>query len=125
MELKVRHQGEDHFAEVQVIKTTIWVHYNGRTFCVDGQPLGRRRRKGGAGNESDKVLAPMPGKITKVLVASGEAIEKGQPALVMEAMKMEYTLKAECSGIVTNIFVQIGEQVPLGKNLIQIESVKS
>jgi len=126
MEIKIRQAGQDHIAEAQVLKGNLWVHYNGRTFAVDAQPAGRKsRNKTGLGASSDQVLAPMPGKITKILVTPGQQIEKGQAVLVMEAMKMEYTLKAEVAGKVEKIQCQVGDQVILGKMLVKIEAVKS
>ncbi|WP_413289127.1 acetyl-CoA carboxylase biotin carboxyl carrier protein subunit [Bdellovibrio sp. HCB337] len=125
MEIKIRHQGVDHKAEAQVIKDTLWVHFNGRTFAVDAQPQSRRRKKAGAGASSDTVLAPMPGKVTKILVNVGQEITKGQAVLVMEAMKMEYTLKAEIAGKIAQIECKTGDQVVLGKTMVKIEPAKA
>lgn len=124
MELLIRHEGVDHKAEAQMLKNTLWVHFQGRTFAVDKQIPGRRSRKGSA-VESDRVLAPMPGKITKILVVADQEVEKGQAVLVMEAMKMEYTLKAEVAGRIAIIQCQTGDQVILGKMLVKIEPTKS
>lgn len=124
MEIKVRHQGTDIKAEAQVIKDTLWVHFKGRTFTVDAQPPSRKRTKAGAAS-SDRVLAPMPGKITKILVRAGQEITKGQAVLVMEAMKMEYTLKAEVAGKIGQIDCETGDQVVLGKMLVKIEAAEA
>lgn len=124
MEIKIRHQGVDIKAVAQVVKDTLWVHYNGRTFAVDAQPRSRKRA-GAAGGSSDKVLAPMPGKITKILITDSQEITKGQAVLVMEAMKMEYTLKSEIGGRVTQIDCKVGDQVVLGKMLVKIEPTKA
>lgn len=120
MEIKIRHEGMDHKGEAQIIKDTLWVHYNGRTFTVEAQPSSRKRNKSGGGSSSDKVLAPMPGKVTKILVDLGQEVEKGQAVLVMEAMKMEYTLKAEVAGHITQIDCKVQDQVVLGKMLVKI-----
>jgi len=125
MEIKVRHQGADLKAEAQIIKGTLWVHFGGRTFAVDAQPASRKRKKAGGGASSDKVLAPMPGKVTKILVNAGQEITKGQAVLVMEAMKMEYTLKAEVAGKIGQIECQVSDQVVLGKLLVKIETAKA
>lgn len=125
MEIKIRHQGVDIKADAQIIKDTLWVHFNGRTFTVDAQPASRKRGKAGAGGSSNQVLAPMPGKVTKILVNKGQQIEKGQAVLVMEAMKMEYTLKSEIAGKIEQIECQAGDQVVLGKMLVKIEPAKS
>lgn len=126
MEIKVRHNGVDIKAEAQIMKDMLWVHYNGRTFAVDAQPASSRsKRNKSGGGSSDKVLAPMPGKVTKILVNQGQEITKGQAVLVMEAMKMEYTLKAEIAGKIEKIECQTGDQVVLGKLLVKIEAAKS
>src|SRR5262249_17437859 len=56
---------------------------------------------GGAGSGS--VVAPMPGKVVKVLVAVGDAVTAGQALVVVEAMKMETTLAAEIDGRVSRL----------------------
>jgi len=65
-----------------------------------------------------RLTAPMPGKIIAVHVAPGAAVEKGQPLLVMEAMKMEHTIKAPAAGTVDRVRFQVGEQVPEGAELV-------
>jgi 3-methylcrotonyl-CoA carboxylase alpha subunit len=57
----------------------------------------------GGDKGSDKILAPMSGKIVKLLVAVGDKVDNGQPLIVMEAMKMEHTLKAAIAGTVETI----------------------
>ncbi len=68
----------------------------------------------------DRVLAPMPGKIITLLVAEGEEVSAGTPLLVMEAMKMEHTLKAPCDGRVDAIDRAVGDQVAEGDRLVQL-----
>lgn len=124
MEITVRHQGVDQKADVQIIKETLWVHYNGRTFAVEASAPGSKRKKSSLAGSSDQVLAPMPGKVTKILVKVGQEIAKGQAVLVMEAMKMEYTLKAEIAGKIARIDCAPLDQVALGKALVKIEPAK-
>lgn len=120
MELKIRVDGVDHPVQAQLLRGTLWVHHQGKTFTVD-TGTGRKSRKKGAGGSSDQVAAPMPGKITKILVNAGQEITAGQAVLVMEAMKMEYTLKAEIAGQISDISCSVGEQVVLGKTLVKIK----
>ncbi len=105
----------------QIIKGTLWMHLNGRTISVDANP-GRKSRAKGGGGSSDQISAPMPGKVTKILLAPGASVQVGQPVLVMEAMKMEYTLKAEISGEIETVNCAVGEQVALGKSLVKIKA---
>ena len=67
----------------------------------------------------------MPGKVTKLFVSENQIVNKGDALLVMEAMKMEYTLKADISAKVEKIFYKISDQVSLGYLLIQLKEHKS
>jgi acetyl/propionyl-CoA carboxylase alpha subunit len=112
-------------AHVQKIKKDLWVHFFGKTIKLSFSDLEnstRGRRRSGRGSEgggsSDRVVAPMPGKIIKILVNKDQLISAGDTVLVMEAMKMEYTLKAEISAKVAKINCQVGDQVQLGAELV-------
>jgi biotin carboxyl carrier protein len=120
MEIKVRIDGVDHKAQAQMLKGTLWLHVNGRTFTMDGGSGRKSRKKAGAGGSSDTVVSPMPGKVTKILVNVGTEVAAGQAVLVMEAMKMEYTLKSEIAGTIASVDCTVGEQVVLGKTLVKI-----
>ena len=67
------------------------------------------------------VVAPMPGKVIQLFTESGAVVAKGDPLIVMEAMKMEHTLVAAADGIITDIFHEIGDQVDEGTLLINID----
>ena len=56
-------------------------------------------------------VAPMPGKVVKLLVAEGQKVEAGDVLLILEAMKMEHSVKAPDSGVVEKVLVSEGEQV--------------
>lgn len=64
--------------------------------------------------------APMPGKIVRVLVSAGDAVEPGDPLVVLEAMKMETTLRAEIAGTVTAVAAAAGSMVEAGTVLVEI-----
>ena len=66
------------------------------------------------------VEAPLPGVIIEVSVKEGQAVKAGQKVAVLEAMKMENEIQAECDGTVTAIHVAKGEQVVEGSKLISI-----
>jgi acetyl/propionyl-CoA carboxylase alpha subunit len=102
------------------IKGTLWIHVNGKIFSVESVQNSKKNRKGHIGVAQNKVIAPMPGKITKVLITEGQRVEKGQAVVVMEAMKMEYTLKAELAGPIEKVKAKVGNQVSLGDILIEI-----
>ena len=63
----------------------------------------------------------MPGKIMKVMVELGEKVTQGQTLLILEAMKMEHAIKANCDGTIKQIFISAGQLVEGGNELIEIE----
>ncbi len=71
------------------------------------------------------LTAPMPGKVVAVLVASGQEVERGQPLVVIEAMKMEHTISAPADGKVTELPYQVGDQVDEGAALIGFDATQS
>lgn len=101
-----------------------WVYVNGRTLCLDLKPQGLKSRKASSSAGGNQLHAPMPGKITKLLVTQGASVKKGDSVVVMEAMKMEYTLKAEMDGQVQSIHASIGQQVTLGQLLVELNEDK-
>ncbi|MEM6640056.1 MAG: biotin/lipoyl-containing protein, partial [Pseudomonadota bacterium] len=66
--------------------------------------------------------APMPGRIVKVLVSEGDAVEKGQPLLVMEGMKMELTITAAQAGVVQALHCAAGDQVEADVPLVELDA---
>ncbi|MGN1353507.1 MAG: biotin/lipoyl-containing protein [Alloprevotella sp.] len=70
--------------------------------------------------EGAPVKAPLPGVVAKILVAMGQSVKKGETVLVLEAMKMENNITAECDGKVTGICVAAGDSVMEGTTLITI-----
>jgi propionyl-CoA carboxylase alpha chain len=67
------------------------------------------------------LLAPMPGSVLRVEVRPGERVVKGQPVLVLEAMKMEHLIAAPAAGVVAEVHVEKGRQVDAGAVLAIIE----
>jgi 3-methylcrotonyl-CoA carboxylase alpha subunit len=68
------------------------------------------------------VKAPLPGKIIDLRVKAGDKVSKGQPLLVLEAMKMEHTLAAPADGTVKAVRYAVGEQVVEGAELVEFEA---
>ncbi len=67
--------------------------------------------KGDRGASAKLLKSPMPGRIVKVFVAAGAAVEQGDPLVVVEAMKMENELRAKGPGVVAEVFVKTGDTV--------------
>jgi 3-methylcrotonyl-CoA carboxylase alpha subunit len=70
--------------------------------------------------EGGRLTAPMPGKVVSFAVKAGDAVTKGQPLAVMEAMKMEHTIAAPADGIVAELLFAPGDQVTEGSELLKI-----
>jgi 3-methylcrotonyl-CoA carboxylase alpha subunit len=64
----------------------------------------------------------MPGKVVAVLAEAGQAVVRGQPLLVLEAMKMEHTIRAPADGRVVAVRYRPGDQVSEGEDLIGFEA---
>lgn len=64
--------------------------------------------------------APLPGTITGVNVKVGDVVKKGDTVVVLEAMKMQNNIEAECDGTITSIAVNVGDAVMEGATLVTI-----
>lgn len=73
---------------------------------------------GGAGGGSTAITTPMPGKVVKLMAEKGEAVEKGQPLLILEAMKMEHVIRAPADAVVDRLPFAVGDQVDDGQVLV-------
>ncbi|WP_061934760.1 acetyl/propionyl/methylcrotonyl-CoA carboxylase subunit alpha [Aureimonas sp. AU22] len=69
----------------------------------------------------DAIAAPMPGVVTGLLVAAGDTVAAGDPMVVLEAMKMEHTLRAPRDGVVAEVLVDVGLRVGDGDVLATLE----
>ena len=75
-------------------------------------------------SEGGRLTAPMPGKVIALLVSKGAKVVKGQPLVVMEAMKMEHTIAAPSDGEITELIFSVGDQVDEGAQLIGFGAAK-
>jgi biotin carboxyl carrier protein len=86
---------------------------------------GRRARRGGAGEATStgeqRVVAPMPGRVVRVLVKPGDEVAARQGLVVVEAMKMENELTTARAGRVRDVGVAEGQSVQAGQLLVIIE----
>lgn len=74
-------------------------------------------RKSGTGGE---MKAPIPGLVTKILVAEGDEVQQGQGVLILEAMKMENEIKSPAAGKICRLAVQSGKNVEKGQVLFAV-----
>ena len=72
--------------------------------------------------EGGRLTAPMPGKVVSFAVKAGDAVTKGQPLAVMEAMKMEHTIAAPSDGVVQELLYAPGDQVTEGAELLKLSA---
>ncbi len=115
--------GDDRF-EARVVRRdndyTVFAGKGGRRLrLVD--PLDVTQYEATAADQT-AVRSPLPGKIIDLRVKAGDSVSKGQPLLVLEAMKMEHTLSAPADGKIKSVRYAVGEQVPEGADLVEFEA---
>ena len=88
---------------------------------VNGRRAAGAAGAAGGGDGEERVTAPMPGKVVRILVAPGEQVAARQPVVVVEAMKMENEMSASRAGTVKEIPVEEGVSVDAGRVLAVIE----
>ncbi len=76
---------------------------------------------GGRPHGEQKVSAPMPGRVVRVLVTEGDVVEARQPVVVIEAMKMENELRSPVAGRVREVSAVAGAPVDAGRVLVVID----
>lgn len=123
------------------VLSLLWTGADGRTrsfrclseegaVIVDGERVEyalydpRRLRRGGeagAASGPKALKAPMPGRVVRVLVGDGDAVEAGQGCVVIEAMKMQNELKAPRAGVVRKLAARVDETVAAGAVLLTVE----
>jgi biotin carboxyl carrier protein len=100
------------------------VHVDGRTIPIQIRQAGAFGRQqtetGAAGTGPQQIIAPMPGKIVRVLVKPGDEVKARQGLIVVEAMKMENELRAARDGRVREVAVAEGQSVDAGAVLMVV-----
>jgi len=101
------------------------VHLAGRTIPVQVRQaggFGRQKKTATAtGTGPQRIVAPMPGKIVRVLVKAGDEVKARQGLVVVEAMKMENELRAARDGRVREVAVAEGQSVDAGLLLVVVD----
>lgn len=99
------------------------ISVNGRVFRVEiFDPRSMRSRRGAAGSEGRQpIVAPMPGRVIRVLIEAGQEVEEGQGLIVVEAMKMQNEMKSPKTGRVVEVKTAAGATVSAGDVLAVVE----
>ncbi len=120
---RIQIDGVEKTVIAEIIDKKIWFKLNEQIYSYDLIELNQssHTKSKSQTKSADKILAPMPGKMTKVFIKEGQTVKKGDPLIVMEAMKMEYTLKSDVEATVQKVSVNVGDQVVLGHLLVQLK----
>ncbi len=101
-----------------------WIWFQGRARLVENADKIRPRKSPGPGIGTREVTPATPGSVVRVLVEKGQIVEKGQPLVVVSAMKMEMTLSAPYAGTVRAVNTTLGAQVNPGQILVEIDAME-
>ena len=123
--------GEDHVdALVKGVRYRFDIRQHGADYYVRSS-LGQRRvtrlprfPEKTASEKHQSANSPMPGQVLRILVAEGQQVKPGDALIVLEAMKMEQTIKATIQGVVRAVLVKPAEVVAPGQMLVEIEAVE-
>ena len=107
--------------EVRVDAGQVTVGKRHFDYQVDDPRQWKRSGDAGGGQSRAAILAPMPGKVVRILVAVGDEVEAGQGIVVVEAMKMQNEMKAPRAGRVAAIQAKENDSVVAGAVLAVIE----
>ena len=116
---RLTHQGAVTLAEINAADDQRFIRLGTLDFVLRRERSGSartRERAAGGGLES-----PMPGVVTRVMVAAGDTVKKGQPLVALEAMKMEHVIRSPGPGRVTRVLAKPGEMVNGGVALVELE----
>ncbi len=97
----------------------VWATAQGRTCELDVDPSGRARAA--TRTAAGDMTPPMPATVVKLAVHEGDRVETGAPVVVLEAMKMELTIRASHGGIVRAVRCAVGDLVRPGTVLVEID----
>lgn len=102
------------------VQTSLWWKLGDETFKLDLK--NRNKKSQGAG--SGLIIAPMPGSVFKILCSEGQTVDVGQTLIVLEAMKMEHSLKADQKGKIKKIHFKQSDSVQADDVLIEMEATR-
>ena len=101
--------------------------FNLRGQLWQGEVIKESAARGGSsqtGAGDSDLTAQFPGKVRKILVMLGQRVSEGEPLVLIEAMKMEFAIKAPYAGSVKKIYVEDGKQLSPGDRFLDIEAAE-
>ena len=118
---RVDHDGRNDIVYIAGPPDDRWAFWNGHVFRSEPGGSGSRPRRGARARGAQSLAAPMPATIIKVLVEPGGTVKKGDPVVLLEAMKMELPIHAPSDATVTAVRCRQGDLVQAGATLVELE----
>ncbi len=103
--------------EILEVDDTLFTHSSNGSSVL--QLVSRYPRSSSAG-QHETANAPMPGQVLRILVSEGQLVKTGEALVVLEAMKMEQTIRTTINGVIQSVLVKTGQVVAPGQMLVQI-----
>jgi biotin carboxyl carrier protein len=97
-----------------------WVFIDGDVRVIEEAASTRQRGRSGAGDQA-ALAAPMPASVASVNVTAGQQVGRGDVLIMLEAMKMEFPIKAPRDGVVKSLACRAGDLVQPGVPLLELE----
>ena len=104
-------------------RTQLQASLDGRNWA--GEIILKTRGSSASGAGDADLTAQFPGKVRKLLVREGDHVEEGAPLMLLEAMKMEFSIKAPFAGSVAKLCVQEGQQLSPGQQLVELQPAET
>jgi propionyl-CoA carboxylase alpha chain len=105
--------------EIKQAGDEIFVHSPTTSLAISRLP---RHPRPASATQRESANSPMPGQVLRVLVHEGQQVKTGDSLVVLEAMKMEQTIRTSMDGVVKSILVVKGQVVTPGQMLVQISA---
>ena len=116
-------QGERHRFMISEARSRLSLSLGGRLWS--GEVARDQRESAGSGGTDADLLAQFPGKVRKLLVEAGALVAEGDPLVLVEAMKMEFAVKAPFAGIVGRVLVKEGQQLSPGDRFVEMKPAEN
>lgn len=126
-QLIVFSEGQSHAISIEGSEERVSVTLAGYFYDIgleDERERAAHAAEHAAGKSGGLVNAVMPGVVVELLVQKGQAVEKGQPLLILSAMKMQNEISAPQAGVVQELFVAPGQAVAAGARLASLRAAQ-